>query len=255
MVASTDINHVPTVSDIHGGGEAARGDLKDHAEEHRRMKLDQVVDRLVYLFDREPCRVVVSGPHEVACAFVERLPKRVAPKVRTIPNLKGADLKQVVLEQVAQLLDYAQLGEVVELEERIYQEAQAGRMGALGAQDVLLALQEGRVHELLLTRSFDAKGSLCQTCGALDVRASVACHYCGSQVEVGSLRDAIVEKALRSAARVRIVPDHPRHRMVGGIAALLRPNHTAAGLPSVGYAEEGSSPTLVPMGRHVGNEA
>jgi hypothetical protein len=211
--------------------------MERHVREHMRWELDAVAEALVAAFDRAPCRVFVCSTPQVGAAFLEILPQRVQAQVVAL-EYPGGDPGREPQEVVARLgawLARDRLDDTIRLEDRVYQEAMGSGQGALGAQEVVLALQEGRVHVLLLKEGFSVYGAECQRCGALDVKRVTGCSYCGGPVRMGSLVESIVARALREGAQVRVMPDSPRHVGVGGIAALMRPRR-GTGSPSLGYA-------------------
>ena len=214
----------------HAQGGFSNSHLQHHIEAHLRWSLDDVAQALVQAFDREPCRVFVCGTPQVNGLFMELLPVRVKARATTLEYLGGdpGREQQEVLERIGARLETDRVADALTLEDRVYQESQGGGFGALGAQDVLLALQEGRVHELLMKEGFTCSGAECTRCGALDVKRFTGCVYCGGEVRAGSLVEAIVAKAINEGAKVRLVPDQPRHARVGGIAALLRPGRGVA---------------------------
>ncbi|MBS2032373.1 MAG: hypothetical protein JST54_31025 [Deltaproteobacteria bacterium] len=213
----------------HAQGGFSNSHLQHHIEAHLRWSLDDVAQALVQAFDREPCRVFVCGTPQVGAMFKDILPVRVKSRATTLEYLGGdpGREQQEVLERIGARLEQERIAEDLRLEELVWQESQGGGVGALGAQDVLLALQEGRVHELLMKEGFACSGAECTRCGALDVKRFTSCSYCGGEVRAGSLVEAIVAKAISGGARVRLVPDQPRNARVGGIAALLRPGRGA----------------------------
>src|SRR5690606_33995102 len=64
--------------------------------------------------------------------------------------------------------------------DRIRDEALGHGLAALGATDVLAALQEGRVDTLLVSRDGRAKGTQCRACGHLVHGTPDTCQKCGS---------------------------------------------------------------------------
>jgi hypothetical protein len=209
----------------HERGGFAQPRMQRHVREHIRWELDSVLRALVEFFDREPCRVFVFGTPQLNGMFGEILPQRVRARAVMLEALGGDPQRAQyeVVERVDAFLEREHRVETYELERRIYQEAMAGREGVLGAENVLLALAEGRIHELLLKDGFECYGAECLQCGALDIKRLTGCSYCGGSVRLGNLAEAIVNRAVRAGTQVRFMPASGRHGGVGGIAALLRP--------------------------------
>lgn len=196
-----------------------------HIREHIRWELEPVARALVEGFDRAPCSVFVCGTPQVDKMFLDLLPQRVRARATCLHNLSGNPRSEVeeLRDRVGRYLDHERVQELFRLEDLAWQESQAGGAGTLGAQDTLLALQEGRVHELLLREGLPIYGGECTRCGALDVKRITGCPYCGGQMRAGDLTEAIARSAIRQGARIRFMLPPPRRVQMDAIGALLRP--------------------------------
>lgn len=224
----------------HDRGGLAQRRFASHLREHIRWELEPVARALVEAWDRNPCTVLVCGTPQVNPMFVDLLPQRVKARTISTENLSGDPRFEAeeIRERVSRYLDHERVSEMLRLEDKIWQESQGGGAGVLGAEDVLLALQEGRVHELLMREGLQVYGAECTRCGALDVKRVTGCPYCGATVRAGDLSEAIVRRAIQAGARIRFMLDEPRRRQMDGIAALLRPTR-GAGWLSLGRQSRG----------------
>jgi len=207
-------------------GGFAQARMARHVRLHLRWALDDVVARLTEAFDREPCAVFICGTPQVASQCHALLPRRLAARAEVLGYLGGNPAREIqwVQARVGARVAEQRLEALRDGEAQIYREAMAGRQGVLGAADVLLALQEGRVHTLYLKDGLETLGAECLRCGALDVKRLLGCAFCGGPVRLGSLVEPMIRLAVRGQARVRFVPVEARPDRVGGLAALLRPN-------------------------------
>ena len=209
----------------HERGGFSQPNFERHIREHIRWELEAVLRALVEFFDREPCQVLVFGTPQMNGMFLEMLPQRIRARTEMLEALGGdpARAEHEVVERVDAFLDRRRREQTYDLERRVYREAMAGREGVLGAEDVILALAEGRVHELLIADGFECYGAECLRCGALDIKRLTGCAYCGGPVRLGNLAEPMVNRAVRAGTHVRFMPASGRHVGVGGVAALLRP--------------------------------
>jgi peptide chain release factor subunit 1 len=99
----------------------------------------------------------------------------------------------------------------------------AGGRAVGGTRDTLEALNERRVHTLLIEPGFDDEIDRCPTCGLLFADSGSRCPADGTEARpVQHLREAVVEAALIQDAAVMVVRHHPDLGPLGGIGALLR---------------------------------
>jgi peptide chain release factor subunit 1 len=93
----------------------------------------------------------------------------------------------------------------------------------VGLEDVLKALEGGRVMKLLLLRDFSRRGFQCSGCGALSIKGEVNCPYCGGKMEeVGYIVDLAAQKVVEQGALVEVVAESEELEKAGGIGAFLR---------------------------------
>ncbi len=89
--------------------------------------------------------------------------------------------------------------------------------------DILGALQEGRVHHLLVARNYHVEGRQCGSCRAVVIDNLGACPYCGQAL--GPAADAVdlaVHRAIECGAKVSLMDNVGPLEQAGGIAAALR---------------------------------
>jgi hypothetical protein len=193
---------------------------------NRRLAAEEVTQR----FDRTPhARVVLVGTAEAVAAFERELPGRVVaqvvarvPRPREWDSADGAlrDGVKGLAERVCRERD-AERREVDE----VVGEALRGALAVVGPEDVVLALNEGRVHTLVVEEDFERTGFRCDNCDALgaSVEAAEVCPFCGGELRaVPQLREALVARTLADGGRVEVVPHGNKLHSYRGVAATLR---------------------------------
>jgi peptide subunit release factor 1 (eRF1) len=225
------------------GGEATdeqrvRGNIKNHVRkggwsqqryERRRDKqvhryAGDVVERLRAMeADQEFDRLLLVGSREAIAAVHAALP---ASLVRRLVGEKAVDLgagDNALNEEIHALFTEAERAAEQALWQRIKAAYLAGGLAVVGVVDVLGALSEGRVAELLVNEGAVATGRRCQGCGKLFVDTVEQCSGCGSDdlFPVDTINE-LVELAEQTGARVEIAAPIDALAQVGDVAALLR---------------------------------
>lgn len=184
------------------------------------------------LFDQQPgSSVVLVGTSEAVAAFERGLPERVREKViARIPRPRGWDSgdgvrRDSVLAGAAQAVAAQEKVNEEEAIESVVGQSLRGGLAVLGPDDVVAALNQGRVHRLVLEEDFVLTGWRCDNCEALGANAEAAesCPYCGAHVHaLQHLGEAIVARAVAEGGDVEIVAHANKLHSYRGVGAFLR---------------------------------
>jgi peptide subunit release factor 1 (eRF1) len=183
------------------------------------------------LFDQRPgSKVVLVGTSGAVAAFERELPERVREEVVSrVPRPREWDSGDGIRRDGVKELAEAVLGAERRDEEKVVGalvgEALRGGLGVLGPEDVVLAMNEGRVHTLVVEEDFRRAGYRCENCGALGSNAESAevCPFCSGELRVvHHLGEALAARALASGARVEVVPHGNKLHSYRGVGAFLR---------------------------------
>lgn len=158
-------------------------------------------------------RVVIVGEGQRLAEFRHALPTALATRVvdaidHNTSHDGAADLDSLLGPR----LEREWLGRTSKLVSEIHEHARAGGAGALGADEVLGALAEGRVAHLVVDPAHDFAG------------AHSAFEHAGIEVPTGLYAERAIEAAIATGAQVTAVleSDCPALAEAGGMAALLR---------------------------------
>lgn len=196
---------------------------------------------LTQRFDQSPSHLVLVGPAHSVAAFERALPQRVRERIilrtpQPIPVVDGSPGARGAI--VAKAL------EAVEKEERRSEQlavddaigqARSGGLAVLGPEDVVLAVNQRRVHRLILEDDFERTGWLCRNCGAIGIEHVQRCSYCDGELAwVEALGEEIAGRVIADDGVVEVVPHTNKLHAYSGIAAMLR----QAGQRGLGYAPQ-----------------
>jgi hypothetical protein len=201
------------------------------AEEWARRNRQAAAAEVTLLLDRVPgARLILVGTAEGSAAFARELPDRargaIAAKV-PLPRAwssSGGIRRSGVRELVQDILGDGHDGAAREVE-RVVGEALRGGVAVVGPDDVVLAVNQGRVHTLVVEEDFERRGFSCDNCGALgpDVEAAEVCPFCAGDLRaVQNLREALVARTISGGGRVELVSHEQRLHSYKGVGALLR---------------------------------
>jgi peptide subunit release factor 1 (eRF1) len=185
-------------------------------------------EALTQRWDQRPCHLVLVGPREVVAAFERSLPPRVQERViaRRPEHASGGEAPgardRIVEETLAAVAAKERANDELAVQQAIGQ-ALGGGLAVLGPDDVLLAVNERRVHRLILEEDFERSGWMCRNCNAIGANHADACSYCGGALAwVKELGEEIASRVLADDGAVEIVPHDRRLHSYHGVAALLR---------------------------------
>ncbi len=223
-----------------GGGTSAGGTYFEreqkndrHFEEHVERVRREAVEVLVQLWDRDArAHVVLVGTAGAVASFERHLPERVRQRVLArLPRppsqeLSGGTLRRdLVREVVERVFEHERAAEAGEVEHAIG-EALRGGLAVLGPEDVVLAVNERRVHRLILEEDFERSGWRCRNCGALGTTHDEVCSFCrGPLAFVEALGEELAGRVLAEDGEVEVVTHTNRLHSYAGVAALLRQAH------------------------------
>jgi peptide subunit release factor 1 (eRF1) len=219
-----------------GRGESARHYEREaknerEVENHVQKNLRAAAAQVTTLFDQHPgAKVVLFGTNGNLAAFEGELPERVASQVITrLPRPRewqtnGGALRAGLVAAVAEAVARCEHGDEEEVVEAVVGEALRGGVAVMGPEDVVDALNQGRVHRLVLETDFARTGWHCDRCGALGARdGHPTCPYCGADTHaVHALGEALVARALAEGGQVEVVAHSKKLHGYRGVAAFLR---------------------------------
>lgn len=202
------------------------------AEEYARKNRRRVAEQATALFDRTPgAHLVLVGTAENLAAFERELPERLRaeviariPRPREWESGAGPRRDGVVKGAAAAILDHERSAEARIVDEVVGQSLRGG-MAVLGPEDVVSALNQGRVHRLVLEEDFARAGWRCVNCDALGPSADgeEACPYCGGALTVvHQLGEALVARTLGEGGAVEVVAHTQKLHSYRSVGAFLR---------------------------------
>ncbi len=98
-----------------------------------------------------------------------------------------------------------------------------GYITVTGLKETVRALEEGRVHTLVMVDNHEIEGCLCGDCGGVDVLAASECTRCSKKIEqVGDVSEHLAVLAVEHDAEVNYVKPGSGLEKADGVGAILR---------------------------------
>jgi peptide subunit release factor 1 (eRF1) len=205
-----------------GGWAAQRLQRREDGKAHQNLK---EVTNLVRDFCKEHgcSRLILGGQEETVARFMGMLPKTLRERVVGTLSSDITASETEIFERARDVIESAQRAREADLVKRMITAATKGGAGAIGLEDTLTALQEERVHVLLVAEGFRANAYRCNHCGHIGAQKTDACAYCGGGMKpIKDAVDAIVRRAIQRGVDVEFVADDEDLKRVGSIGAILR---------------------------------
>ena len=204
----------------------AQSRYQHHRDAHLHAHLLRAVERLLAEARRHATdRLLVGGPDEARSAFLAVLPQslraRVAGTFAAESFLSDVD----VVERVRAIEEEAQRAAEARLVTDVLDTAHAGGAAAIGWDETLQALAEGRVYKLALADGETASGWVCPAGHFASIEKLAACPQCGAKLKrTADLQEWAAERALDTDAAIESVQGEAAAALAtgGAIGALLR---------------------------------
>ncbi len=208
----------------HKQGGLAAQKLQRYEDQEARHNLKEAAEWAAdYLAENGITRAVLSGTEENLATFKTVMPRPLADKVVGAVNLGGNATPAEAWERAFDVAQAAQKEQEADLLEQVVTLAHKGGAGALGLADTLAALQQGRVHQLLVDPTLRKPGAQCSHCHAVVVEQHEACPYCGGKLlPSADVVNLAVHAAMDAGVKVSSLESNARLAEIGQIAAVLR---------------------------------
>jgi peptide subunit release factor 1 (eRF1) len=183
-----------------------------------------VVSRLEEL-DKEHTidRIVLVGSSESLQEIEGAIPEHMRDRVFRRNGVSASADEDDVMEAAWAAWFAAEREGEQKLWDQIREEAFGQDMAAMGATEVLAALQQGRVDTVLVSRDSTVKGTQCRACSHLVHGTPDTCQQCGSaDVFTVDLVNEFVRLAELTAAYVEFADASDELTEEDGVVALLR---------------------------------
>lgn len=217
------IDELPRDYDERGHSDQGHARERNHVEELAHQHLRHAAEVAFRLFqDRGFSHFAIGAPdpivHELESCLHPYLRERLCGQLGVPVGSSLEDIRAAAVELEIEVDRKREATLVARLRDALG----SGQRAAAGLDDVLRALHERRVEQLLVSAGFAEAGWRCGTCDGL-APIGPSCPYCSSSMHriVDVVEDA-VEDALSQGIRVSICVENADLDVAGRIGAFLR---------------------------------
>ncbi len=195
-----------------------------HTDYHVELHLKDVLKQLESFLSGEYVgRMLIGGSEEAVTKVKAMLPQSIAAKITGTFQAEMFANSKEILEKVEPVLKSFEEKEEVETIDDLLTKAMKNENAVIGIENVLNALQEGRIMKLIILKNYKNSGLSCINCGNLAIQELTSCPYCkGEMQKVNYIADLVAQKAVEQGAMVEVVSGNKKLEESGSIGAFLR---------------------------------
>ncbi len=220
----TLFDEVPGKQKTGGWFALSQGRYARHHEDHVRRHAKRTIAALLAELGRHPFdRLLIGGPDEAIALLEDHLPRPLRLRLAGALTLELFASDAEVLAAARGPLEEIERRQEAEAVRALLDDAGSPRV-VLGREATLLALSEGRVHQLYILNSSLGAARECPACGLLTLHEDL-CSRCGTATRaVADLVERAVASAIDQGARIEIIAPETTDLVAlhGGMAARTR---------------------------------
>jgi peptide chain release factor subunit 1 len=208
----------------HKQGGLAQARFQRHIEDHVNRHLKHVADTMFGFYKAEGFgHVIIGGSQEVRTRLNRVLHSYLQSIVAGYISADVTSNINDITDAARKIEQETEERKAKEIAERLLARSGRGDMTVTGLKNTVAALQEGRVHTLVLVDNFEIGGCLCGDCGSVEVMGSKDCAYCKKKLsKIGDVSEHLAVLAVEHDAEVKYVQPKSGLEEVDGVGAILR---------------------------------
>jgi peptide chain release factor subunit 1 len=195
-----------------------------HIDYHVGLHLKDVLKQLdSFLSGEYVGRLIIGGSEEAVTKVKAMLPLTIADKIIGTFQAEMIANSKEILKKVEPILQSFEVKKETATIDALITTALKNENAVIGIENVLNALQEGRIMKLILLKDFKQSGVKCKNCGYFTVQHISTCPYCKGKIQkVNYIVELAAQQAVEQGVIVEITADNKKLRDAGSIGAFLR---------------------------------
>ena len=195
-----------------------------HIDYHVELHLKDVMKKLESFLSHEYVgRLLIGGSSEAVAKVKEMIPQSVSDIIIGVFQADMHAGSKEVLAKAEPILQTFEKKKEQEDIDKLLTRARKNEHAVIGIEDVLNALQEGRIMKLFFMKDFKQSGLSCAKCQHMTTQKIKICPYCkGDMRKVNYIVDLIAQKAIEHGALIEVLSENNKLKRSGNIGAFLR---------------------------------
>jgi peptide chain release factor subunit 1 len=218
----TDIFDV--VPGWHKQGGWAQARFQRHIEDHVNKHLKHVADTVFGFYKREGFgHLIVGGTQEIRTRFYRILHSYLQSLIRGYIAVDVTSNTNEILAGAKKIEGQVEEQRSKDIARALLETSSPAYITVTGLKNTVRALNEGRVHTLVLVDNKEIGGCLCGDCRGVDVLGTEECEYCKKKMgNVTDVSEHLAVLAVERDAEVRYVKSGLGLESKDGVGAILR---------------------------------
>ena len=208
----------------HKQGGWAQARFQRHIEDHVNRHLKHVADTMFEFYKKEGFgHLILGGSQEVRLRLYRILHSYLQKIIAGHISVDIASNTNDILAAARKIEWEVEEKRAGEIAKSVLEPSGRAQMSVTGLKDTVRALEEGRVHTLVLVENMDIEGCLCGDCGSVDILPEAECHYCKKKLsKTGDVSEHLAVLAVGQDAEVSYVRTGLGLENADGVGAILR---------------------------------
>lgn len=192
----------------------------DHWKQHH---IDHADELVLKLEQHQPFDWLVVGTEEQdKNEVIGRLHPYVRDRVIGLIHVRIDGPEAEIVEEARRVREEAEDHLIDDMISRVEEYAGAGGRGTMGLKETLQALNEQKVHILLVQQGFSHPGAVCPNCGLLMAEWVDPCPACNEKTEkVENVVDSAIQKAYELGSQVEVATEFEKLEPIGCIGSIM----------------------------------
>jgi len=201
----------------------SQSNYQRRADQWKQHHIDHAAELVLKLLQHYPFDWLILGTEVQSQATLEQalhpyLKDRVVGEISVRIDADSAE----IIEKAEEIREQVESRHIDTLIEQIQEFAGAGGRGAIGLEKTLEALNEQKIHILLLQQGLVHQGSECPNCGMLFADQQKTCVACNEPTRpVDDVIDLAVQKAIELGSTVEVATEFEKLLPIESIGAIL----------------------------------
>ena len=194
-----------------------------HADEWAKHHVDHAAELVLRLEQHDPFDWLILGTEvEIESDLIKGLHPYVKDRIIGHIHVRlDAPLSEVV-ERAAAVREEAEAKLIDNLIQQIQEYAGAGGRGTIGLSATIEALNEQKVHILLVQEGFEEPGAECPHCGLLIAERRDTCPACNEPAKpVENIVDSAIQKAFELGSNVEVATEYAKLEPIQCIGSIM----------------------------------